>query len=77
MKTNFKIPCYYCHTPMELDDCDFSFNGCYDNLWVCPKCSACATEVVRYSKTIRIDWFKKFEYGTDFDFTQKFKISSC
>lgn len=44
--------CKKCNSYMYLDDVDYSFQGCQDEFWFCPKCSSLMTVKVRYNKVI-------------------------
>lgn len=44
--------CKKCHSYMYLDDVDYSFQGCQDEYWFCPKCESCMTVKVRYGKVL-------------------------
>ena len=53
------MKCKYCGKEMSLDAVDYNFKGNLDKYWVCDNCNARATEMIRYGKSIKVDFIKK------------------
>ena len=56
------MECKFCKNKMRLDDVDFTFKGNKDNYYICDKCGATACEMIRYGKSIKIEWDKSETY---------------
>ena len=52
------MKCKYCGKEMSLDDFDYNFKGNKDNYWICDNCNARAIEMIRYGKSIKVEFIE-------------------
>ena len=55
--------CKKCDEYMYIDDIDWSFTGCQNEFWFCPKCNFSMEVIVRYNKVYGIKYRENEENG--------------
>ena len=48
------LKCRRCGERADLDDIDYNFRGCQDEVWVCDRCRVMLHVKVRYGKVISV-----------------------
>ena len=52
------MKCKYCGKEMSLNDVDYNFVGNKDNYWICDNCNARAIQMIRYGKSIKVEFIE-------------------
>lgn len=68
------MKCKYCGKEMSLDDVDYHFKGNKDNYWVCDNCNARAYEMIRYGKSIKVDFNKEDDKMEESNMSEKTNV---
>ena len=50
---NYRKRCPICNEKLEIDDIDYNFEGCQDEMLICPHCNITFEFRVRYGKVCR------------------------
>ena len=63
-RTYFKKDCKKCGQPLMLEDLDYRFSGCQDEIYYCPNCDTHVHIKVRYGTICSVKWFLGVPYST-------------